>query len=102
MRPAGGGAPRAPVALEGGAGRDARAPGATAGTMGRSRRMAACASGSGGSSAAASDTTSSSWSLERSTDAGDAVGAENSVELRARAPALRPHARARRERYRVG
>ena len=41
-----------------------------------------CASGSGGSSSAASETTSSSWSDERSTDAGDVVAVEKSVELR--------------------
>lgn len=44
--------------------------------------MTVCASGSGGSSAAANETTSSSWSDERSTEAGEVVAAEKSVELR--------------------
>lgn len=57
-------------------------PGTSLGTVGRSRMITVCASGSGGSSSAASETTSSSWSDERSTDAGDVVGVENSVELR--------------------
>lgn len=58
-------------------------------TVGWSSSMMVDESVNGGSSACASDTTSLSWSEDRSTEPGDVVAVEKSVELQARIAACK-------------